>query len=77
MRFSQLQLECKGGNKMVESIVDVLVKRDGISREEAEELKNEARESMMEAIEDGDFELAEESMSMLGLEPDYLMELFV
>ena len=59
---------------MVKSIVDTLVERDGITREEAEEIRGELSDSFMDAISSGDFDLAEDIMMDVGLEPDYLEE---
>lgn len=52
------------------AIVNILMKRDDMSREEAEEALQEARERMNEG-EDPEEILLEE----FGLEPDYLFDL--
>lgn len=50
-------------------VVKILMKRDGITREEAEELIEEAREEMLETGSD------EAMMDILDLEPDYIMDI--
>lgn len=55
-----------------ESLRQVLMRRDGMSREEAEEAIAEARERVIEG-EDPEEVLAEE----FGLEPDYFWELML
>ena len=60
----------------VEKIVSIIMRRDEISREEAEESVNEARTAILEAAADGDTEAAEEILQdELYLEPDYLIDL--
>lgn len=55
---------------MNESIKDVIMRRDGLSSDDADDLINEARE----AIEGG--EDPEEVLSeFFGLEPDYIFDL--
>lgn len=57
-------------------VVDILMKRDGYDEEEATELVRECRAEMLDAIECGDYNLAEEIIEMdLGLEPDYIMDI--
>ena len=61
---------------MVESIKDVLVERDGMSSEEADELIEEAKEALDERISAGDISSAEEiCMDYFGLEMDYIFDL--
>ena len=61
---------------MVESIKEVLMRRDKISAKEADDLIAEAKEEMHNRLEAGDMEGAEEICAdYFGLEPDYLMEL--
>ena len=61
---------------MVQRIEEVLMQRDGVSHDEAKALVREAAEALMDYIEDGDFESAEEVCSdFFGLEPDYLEQL--
>lgn len=50
-------------------VVQILMDRDEITREEAEELIEEAREEMLETGSD------EAMMNILGLEPDYIMDI--
>jgi len=57
-------------------IVETLMKRDGISREEAQEQINICRQHCMDAIDEGDISAPEEIIEDdLGLEPDYLDEI--
>lgn len=61
---------------MSESIKEILIRRDGISELEAEDLINQAREALEECLVFGDFETAENICEeYFGLEPDFLMEL--
>jgi len=58
------------------SIAKVLIERDGLTEEEAQERIEEAKELLHEYLEAGDFFGAEDICSeCFGLEPDYLMEL--
>jgi len=59
---------------MLESIKDVLIRRDGMSADEADELISEAKEDLNQRLGEGEmpFDLCEE---WFGLEPDYLEEL--
>lgn len=54
------------------SAVEVLMQRDGLTREEAEAMVQEVYEHFMECIEEGNFVAAEDAMYEIGLEPDYL-----
>jgi hypothetical protein len=57
-------------------VVNILMKRDGYSKEEAIEIVNDCREEMNEAIAHGDYDLAEDILAGdLGLEPDYIMDI--
>ena len=57
-------------------VVNILMKRDGYSEEEAIEMVNDCREEMNEAIADGDYDLAEDILAGdLGLEPDYIFDI--
>ena len=61
---------------MNESIKDILIRRDGMTPEEAEELIKEAKEQLDEYLANGDMNEAENICSeFFGLEPDYLDEL--
>lgn len=59
---------------MKESIKEVLMKRDGMSAEEADNLIQAARDALSERLAEGDlpFDICQE---WFGLEPDYIMEL--
>ena len=62
---------------MAETLVKVLMTRDKISREEAEDLIQQAVEDLKERLDEGDdlescYDICEE---WFGLEPDYLEEL--
>lgn len=60
----------------METIKMVLMRRDGMSRVEAEELISEAKDQLQEYLEDGNLEAADNICEeFFGLEPDYLMEL--
>lgn len=58
----------------METIINLLMKRDGVSREEAKEMYFECRSELMDAI-DGTSCLDPEEVlaSELGLEPDYFI----
>ena len=54
-------------------IVEILMRRDGISQLEAENLVEECKEELWEAAARGNYQECEDIvMSYLGLEPDYL-----
>lgn len=55
---------------MTDNIVDILVQRDGMSRREAEEMLEEAKE----AVREGD-DPEEVLLDWFGLEPDYVFQL--
>lgn len=61
---------------MSETIKSVLMRRDGMSAREADEMIEEAKEILQEYLEEGSlleaYDICEE---MFGLEPDYIMEL--
>lgn len=59
---------------MRKSIKEVLMERDGLSAEEAEDLIKEAREDFMKRLDDGESpeDICEE---WFGLEPDYIDDL--
>ena len=60
----------------MEKIISILMKRDGLSFEEARRQCEDTVTEVRMAIASGDFLLAEElMMSDLGLEPDYLMDI--
>lgn len=56
------------------SAAEVLVERDGVSHEVAEKEVEEVQSYFMDCIAAGDFAAAEDAMSDIGLEPDYLDE---
>jgi len=58
----------------MESIKDVLMRRDGMTEEEAEELIEDAKQDLYERLEEGEmpYDICE---SYFGLEPDYIDEL--
>ena len=58
-----------------ETIKQILMRRDGMSSIEADELIAEAQEQFNEYLENGEVDYAEEiCMDYFGLEPDYLDE---
>ena len=58
------------------SIKNVLMKRDKISEEIADELIDDATGALMDCLDEGDMERAENICGeYFGLEPDYLLEL--
>jgi len=60
----------------MEHITDVLVRRDGITEEEAERQVADFREEIDDMIMEGDLEGIEDAlMDDFGLEPDYLMDI--
>lgn len=57
-------------------IKKILMKRDGMSAEDAESLILEAKEALQEYLDNGDFLSAEDICEeYFGLEPDYVFEL--
>lgn len=57
-------------------IVDILMRRDGVTKEEAQHTLNIVKAEVAEAIQVGDYELVEEIVaSELGLEMDYIDEI--
>jgi len=57
-------------------VVKILMQRDGLTKEEAIDAINDARTEIYSAVEDGDYEEAEDIMqSLLGLEADYLLDI--
>lgn len=59
----------------MDTIKNILMRRDGMSAEEAEDLIEEAKEDLLERIEGGDPSAHDICQEYFGLEPDYLMEL--
>lgn len=62
----------------MKSIKQILMDRDGMTAEEANELIEAVREDINFAASTNDFELAEDIMyGDLGLEMDYIFELLI
>lgn len=60
----------------METIKEVLMRRDNLSAKEAEDLIEEAREALHLYLEEGDYFAAEDICAeYFGLEPDYIYEL--
>lgn len=60
------------------SIKEILMDRDGMTSEEADELIEAVREDINFAASNGEYELAEDIMlGDLGLEMDYIFELLI
>lgn len=60
----------------METIKQILMRRDNMTKEEAEELILEVQVALKRYLEDGEIELAENiCVEFFGLEPDYLDEL--
>ena len=61
----------------LDSIKSILMKRDGMTAEDAENLINEARAEAMERLENGDiFDIDSDiCYNYFGLEPDYFWEI--
>ena len=61
---------------MSESIKEILMRRDNISSQEADDLIEEAQEALMDYLAEDDQDSAEQvCMEYFGLEPDYIDEL--
>ena len=59
-------------------IVKIIMKRDGMTEEEAREYVDEVMEEVNDAIASGDYELAEDIFEGdLGLEIDYLLDAMI
>lgn len=64
--------------KKTNEIVDVLMRRDSMTKQEAEDQLNSVREMVNDAVACGDYDEVEEIMSSeLGLEMDYIFDLLV
>jgi nucleoid DNA-binding protein len=60
------------------SLIETLMRRDNMSRSEAQDLLEQVYNMVQEAIDEGNLMEAEEIFQdELGLEPDYLPELFL
>lgn len=55
-------------------VVKILMRRDGISQEDAQQLVDETREEIL-SVDMGITEADDILMSNLGLEPDYLLDI--
>ena len=59
-------------------ITDVLMKRDGVTKEEAQNIQQNTREMINDAIAAGCFDEVEDIMySELGLEMDYIDDILI
>ena len=57
-------------------IIEILMKRDGMTKEEATSHYKAVKADINDAIANGDSELVEDLMAEeFGLEPDYIMDL--
>ena len=60
----------------MESLKQVLMRKDGLTSEEADEAISEAKENLMDMLEGGDtlsaMDICDEEF---GLEPDFIMDL--
>ena len=60
----------------MESLKEIIMKRDGLTSTEADDLIEEAKEELSHLIESGDLNAAENVCeTYFSLEPDYLMDL--
>lgn len=60
----------------METIKEILMRRDGMSAVEADDAIKSARAELNAYLEDGDMDLAEDiCQEYFGLEPDYIFEL--
>ena len=66
-----LRLLKRGDYIMENSVIEILMRRDELTRQEAEEVIEEVRELMIENPDDA----AEILMDELGLEMDYLFDI--
>ena len=57
------------------SIVEVLMKRDGMTQQEATEYLNRCRQDFYEECSEPDFDFDEFMSDAFGLEPDYIFDL--
>ena len=62
----------------MEEVITILMRRDGISREEAIEAIEDCRDQINYFCARGDYSAAEDSIAEeLGLEPDYLFDILI
>ena len=60
----------------MESIKEILIRRDGMNSNDADELINDAEEELANYLSEGDIDSAENiCQDYFGLEPDYIHEL--
>lgn len=71
MRISQIGWTQRKDKRM-KKIVEILMERDGMNREEAKDLVKEARDLLLSS---DPWDADEIMADMLGLEPDYIMDL--
>ena len=58
-------------------VVKILMKRDGVTEEEAKAMIAECKEEMEIEIAQGNYEMAIDVLAdYLGLEPDYIVDIF-
>lgn len=61
---------------MNNNLVELLMRRDNISREEATEMLFTCREDINRAVEEGNYSEVDDIIMLdLGLEPDYLYDI--
>lgn len=62
----------------MDSITDVLMRRDGLSEEDAQREVDDFRADIEDSIMSGNLEDVEDALMYdLGLEPDYLMDILL
>lgn len=62
----------------MDSITEVLMRRDGLSEEDAKREVEDFKADIEDSIMSGNLEDIEDAlMNDLGLEPDYLMDIFL
>ena len=62
----------------MDSITEVLMRRDGLSEEDAKREVNDFKADIEDSIMSGNLEDIEDAlMNDLGLEPDYLMDILM
>lgn len=62
--------------KKLNKVVEILMSRDNMSQEEAQDLLDFVRQEIDEVIADGDYDTVEDIMyTELGLEMDYIFDI--
>ena len=56
------------------TVIKILMERDGLTYEEAKEMYEETREEMLESIADGNLDAEDILADNLGLELDYIFD---